>query len=156
VHAEPEKTALAFELARRWPIDKESHGGIGQVLRTGEPILLEHMPDELLPRPSRGEEHLALARTLGFKSSLCLPLMARGRVLGALTLVHAESGRRFGEKDLPLVRELARRAGSPPPRRPWHTTRAWPSWCGATRPAQLCSQALERARLSAGGGAAAP
>ena len=40
-----------------------------------------------------------------------LPLLGRGRVLGALTLVHAESGRRFGQKDLPLVTELARRAG---------------------------------------------
>lgn len=111
VHGEPEKTALAFEISRRWPIDKESHGGIGQVLRTGEPLLLEHMPDELLPGMARSEEHLALARTLGFRSSLCVPLMARGRVLGALTLVHAESGRRFGEKELPLARELARRAG---------------------------------------------
>ncbi|XHF15141.1 PAS domain-containing protein [Archangium gephyra] len=109
-HCEPEKAALALEIARRWPIDI-SHGGIGQVLRTGEPLLLAHMPDELLPSLARGEEHLRLARTLGFRSSLSVPLLARGRVLGALTLVHAESGRQFSEKDLPLVRELARRAG---------------------------------------------
>ncbi|WNG44922.1 GAF domain-containing protein [Archangium minus] len=111
VHSEPEKAELAFEIARRWPIDRTSHGGIGQVLRTGEPLLIEHMSDELLPRLVRSEDHLRLARTLGFKSSLCLPLVARGRVLGALSLVHAESGRRFSEKDLPLAQELARRAG---------------------------------------------
>jgi GAF domain-containing protein len=81
------------------------------VLRTGEPLLYENIPDELLPRLARSEEHLALARTLGFRSALVVPLMARGRVLGALTLVQAESGRRFGEKDMPLARELARRAG---------------------------------------------
>jgi PAS domain S-box-containing protein len=109
-HCEPEKAALAFEIARRWPIDI-SHGGIGQVLRTGEPLLFAHMPDELLPSLARSEEHLRLARTLGFRSSLCVPLLARGRVLGALTLVQSESGRRFSEKDLPLVKELARRAG---------------------------------------------
>ncbi|OJT27417.1 hypothetical protein BO221_05445 [Archangium sp. Cb G35] len=109
-HCEPEKAALAFEIARRWPLDT-SHGGIGQVLRTGEPLLLKHMPDELLPSLARSEEHLSLARTLGFKSSLCVPLLSRGRVLGALTLVQAESGRRFSEKELPFVQELARRAG---------------------------------------------
>jgi GAF domain-containing protein/FixJ family two-component response regulator len=111
LHSEPEKTALAFELARRWPIDPSAHGGIGQVLRTGEPLLLERMPDELLPRLARSEEHLALARTLGFSSSMALPLKARGRVLGVLTLVQAESGRHFGEKDLLLAQELAQRAG---------------------------------------------
>jgi PAS domain S-box-containing protein len=111
VHGEPEKVALAFEIARRWPIDRDSHGGIGRVLRTGEPMLLAFMPDELLPTLARSEEHLRLGLTLGFSSALCVPLMARGRVLGALTLVHAESGRRFSEKDLPLVQELARRAG---------------------------------------------
>lgn len=109
-HREPGKAEIAFEIARRWPINT-SHGGIGQVLRTGEPMLLKHMPDELLPKLARSEEHLRLARTLGFRSSLCVPLLSRGRVLGALTLVHAESGRHFSEKDLPLIQELARRAG---------------------------------------------
>jgi GAF domain-containing protein/FixJ family two-component response regulator len=111
MHSEPEKTALAFEIARRWPIDPSSHGGIGEVLRTGGPMLLETMPDELLPRLARSEEHLQVARTLGFKSAMVLPLQVRGRVLGALTLVQAESGRRFRAEDVPLAQELARRAG---------------------------------------------
>ncbi len=111
VHSDPEKAALAFEFARRWPIDPASHGGIGQVLRTGEPLLLEAMPEEHMARLARSEEHLRLARALGLGSSMALPLKARGRVLGALTLVQSESGRRFSEKDLPLAQELARRAG---------------------------------------------
>ncbi|WP_309896969.1 GAF domain-containing protein [Archangium sp.] len=88
VHGEPEKTALAFD-ASHW-----------QVLRTGEPLLLETIPDEL-----QG------ARTRGFKSAMALPIQVRGRVLGALTLVQAESGRRFHAEDVPLAQELARRAG---------------------------------------------
>jgi GAF domain-containing protein/FixJ family two-component response regulator len=111
VHSEPEKMALAFELTHRWPIDPEAHGGIGHVLRTGEPLLIEDISDEMLPRLTRGEEHLQWVRTLGVRSALALPLKARGRVLGALSLVRAGSGRRFGEKEVPLARELARRAG---------------------------------------------
>jgi len=41
---------------------------------------------------------------------MILPLTARGRTLGAFTLVAAESGRQFGRTDLAFGMELARRA----------------------------------------------
>jgi PAS domain S-box-containing protein len=41
---------------------------------------------------------------------MVVPLIARGRTLGAISLVSAESGRRYGETDLALAQELARRA----------------------------------------------
>ena len=40
-----------------------------------------------------------------------MPLLARGRVVGALALVMAESGRRYGDEEVALVTELARLAG---------------------------------------------
>ena len=43
-------------------------------------------------------------------SALVVPLAARGRTLGAMTLVAAESGRRYGQAELELATELARRA----------------------------------------------
>jgi len=42
---------------------------------------------------------------------MCVPLEARGRTLGALTLVSSGSGRSFGPADLVLAEEFARRAG---------------------------------------------
>jgi signal transduction histidine kinase/ActR/RegA family two-component response regulator len=47
---------------------------------------------------------------LGLRSAMIVPLVARGRTLGAVTLVTAESGRRFGDADLAFVTDLARRA----------------------------------------------
>src|SRR5919202_1327098 len=41
---------------------------------------------------------------------MIVPLVARGRTLGAITLVSAESGRRYGQAELELAEELARRA----------------------------------------------
>jgi serine phosphatase RsbU (regulator of sigma subunit) len=41
---------------------------------------------------------------------MIVPLIARGRTLGAITLVSAESGRRYGRAELELAEELARRA----------------------------------------------
>src|SRR5262249_55376463 len=46
-----------------------------------------------------------------FTSYMCVPLEARGRVLGALTLVSSGTGRRFGAPDLALAEEFGRRAG---------------------------------------------
>lgn len=43
------------------------------------------------------------------ESSLCVPLVARGRTLGALTLINAESRRHYGRTHLTIAEELARR-----------------------------------------------
>ena len=43
---------------------------------------------------------------------MCVPLKGREAVLGAITLVTSESGRRFGAEDLSLAEELARRAAT--------------------------------------------
>src|SRR5215204_1685087 len=49
-------------------------------------------------------------RRMSFTSAMIVPLVARGRALGAITLVSAESGRRYERVDLELAEELARRA----------------------------------------------
>jgi serine phosphatase RsbU (regulator of sigma subunit) len=47
---------------------------------------------------------------LGLKSYIIVPLVARGRILGAIALISAESGRRYGQSELQLAEELAGRA----------------------------------------------
>jgi two-component system phosphate regulon sensor histidine kinase PhoR len=51
-------------------------------------------------------------RELGFQSYMCVPLVTRGEILGVISFVSAESGRRYGPDDLALAEELARRAGT--------------------------------------------
>jgi serine phosphatase RsbU (regulator of sigma subunit) len=55
------------------------------------------------------EEHARLLHEAGGSSAMLVPLWARGRVLGALSLVVDESGRRYGDEDLALAQEIARR-----------------------------------------------
>jgi serine phosphatase RsbU (regulator of sigma subunit) len=57
------------------------------------------------------EEHLEIVRGLGLRAAIIAPLRARGRILGAVTFVAAESHRGFTREDVDLVEELARRAG---------------------------------------------
>ena len=62
-------------------------------------------------RDSTGQEGADLMEAIGPRSQIVVPLRARGRVLGALSLTMAESGRRYGEADLDLSRDLGLRAG---------------------------------------------
>lgn len=109
-HEDPEKVALAHELQERYPADPEAGFGVPRVLRTGEPELVSEIPRALLDESAVDDEHRELIRRLGFRSYMVLPLLARGRTLGAITLVMAESGRRYGEADLVVAENLARRA----------------------------------------------
>jgi PAS domain S-box-containing protein len=84
--------------------------GVSHVLRTGEPELVPVVTDEWLTRVSRDEAHLAAARALKPASIVMVPMIARDKVLGVLTLMQLDPSRRFDEADLPLARGLADRA----------------------------------------------
>ena len=109
-HQDPEKVALVHELQKRYPPDPDATRGVAQVSRTGRSELVPEIPESLLEEAARDAEHREILRGLGLKSYMIVPLVARGRTLGVITLVSAESGRRYGEADLELAKELARRA----------------------------------------------
>lgn len=111
-HVDPSKIELARELNRRYPPERnpDAPRGLFKVLRTGEPEIIHEIPPDLLEQAARDAEHLELIRSLGLRSSIVVPLSARGRVLGALSLVSAESGRLYDEDDLAVAQELATRA----------------------------------------------
>jgi signal transduction histidine kinase/ActR/RegA family two-component response regulator len=71
---------------------------------------VRHVTDADLVIAAQGPEQLAMLRALGMKSWIIVPLAARGRMLGAITLVMADSNRSYDDADLALAEELARRA----------------------------------------------
>ena len=109
-HQDPARVELAFDVLGRFPIRADDPHGTAKVLRTGEPELLPEIPPEFPELLGHDDEHRRILAEVGFRSSLSVPLTAGGRTFGVLSLVQAESGRRFGEDDLPLARELAHRA----------------------------------------------
>lgn len=109
-HRDPEKVARAREVVTRQPLRRDDRYGSGRVLRTGEAEAHPEIGEEALVAVAQDEEHLAQLRALGLRSALIVPLKARDQTLGVLTLVVAESGRRYGNSDLELVEELASRA----------------------------------------------
>ncbi|GIV98270.1 MAG: hypothetical protein KatS3mg057_2927 [Herpetosiphonaceae bacterium] len=110
VHFDPIKEQQVQELRRRYPTNPTARHGIAHVLRRAVPKIIPEITDTLLESNACDTEHLAMLRGLGFKSGLIVPIVARGRTLGAITFIMAESGRRYDEDDLALAEELARRA----------------------------------------------
>ncbi|MFP2933853.1 ATP-binding protein, partial [Pyxidicoccus sp. 3LG] len=108
-HANPEKQALLAELQERYPARWDSNPPATQVLRAGRPELFPVLTDELLLPTVEDTRHARLIRELGTQTALSVPLIARGRVLGAMTFGSAAQGRRYGEADLLLAQELAHR-----------------------------------------------
>ena len=108
--ANPAKRPLADRLAEGYPTDPEATTGVAAVIRTGESQLFEFVPEQLLVDTAHNDEYLAITLALGFRTAMLVPLAARGRVIGEITLVCAESGRTYTEADLAFAEEIARRA----------------------------------------------
>ncbi|MEU7815653.1 SpoIIE family protein phosphatase [Pseudonocardia sp. NPDC049154] len=106
-HDDPARLDFVLRLQERYPPDPSARSGAFEVSRSGTPAFLPEIPDELLVAGAVDEEHLELIRSIGMRSAVVVPLVVRGHSLGALTLVHAESGRRFTELDLAFVQRIA-------------------------------------------------
>jgi PAS domain S-box-containing protein len=105
-HLDPLKQRVALELRERYPAQPPL------VVRSGQAELVPEITDAHLEAAAHDDLHLELLRALGLRSYLTVPLRARDRLIGAITFVLAESGRSYGEQDLALAEELARRAAS--------------------------------------------
>ncbi len=111
-HSDPAKVALAAAGLERYPIDPEAPFGTPQVIRTGEPTLVPRIPQEALDAIAQSDDHRQLLLEIGFHSHVSVPLTIRGKAVGVISLVSAESERVFGSDDLTLAMDVAHRASA--------------------------------------------
>jgi signal transduction histidine kinase/ActR/RegA family two-component response regulator len=107
VHSDPAKEETARRLRGYTPEPGDAHG-LGRVMRTASsefrPVV------EAAAIDARDDEHRRLVLDLGLVSYMCVPLVARGRTLGALGFVYGTADRRYTRDDLALAEAVARRA----------------------------------------------
>ncbi|HEX4961746.1 MAG TPA: ATP-binding protein [Thermoanaerobaculia bacterium] len=109
-HRDPALCSLADELKRLDPPKVGAPLGMGRVLRTGEPILAPEITEDQIRSGARSAHHLELLLRLRPRSSILVPLVAHGRVLGALALSITQGERRYGPADLAFAEEVAQRS----------------------------------------------
>ncbi len=84
---------------------------MARVIRTGESEFYPIITEELIRAAAYDEKRLKLIRKLDMSSVMITPIIARGRTIGALTFVYAETGRHFDAHDLAFAEDLGRRIG---------------------------------------------
>ena len=107
---DPASSEKVAELRSKYPWNWDSLSGVPNVIRTGKSELYPDIPDGFLVLHSRCDEHLRLLRDLDMKSGMVVPLTARKRILGTITLISSDPSRRYTRDDLLVAEELARRA----------------------------------------------
>ena len=108
-HVDPRLQQLMEQHEPGLSLDEHASHPVRQALATGEPVLLQGI--SAADRATYGEAaYLELLQALAFHSVLVVPLEARGRRFGAITLGMSDPGRSFDEDDTALGVELAARA----------------------------------------------
>lgn len=109
-HADGAKTELVREYRRRFPVRAGTEGGVAQVIESGQPVLYAEVTPELLAARMDEPERRAILTELGLRSVMVVPMVARGNAIGSITFASSQPERTYGEADLELAQELARRA----------------------------------------------
>lgn len=109
-HVDPAKVELGYEVTKRYPVDMSAPHGIPNVIRTGHSEMVSAITDDLLESTVADPELLRIIHEIGLRSVICVPLKARGRAVGALSVYFAESGRHYTDDDLRILEDLGGRA----------------------------------------------
>lgn len=110
-HADPDRSALIAELRREYPPiarDGEPHV-IGRAIDAGATVT-EIVTDADLAERALDDRHLSLLRRLGVGSHAVVPLVGRGRVMGAISFVRGTDRDPFDPDDVATAEDITRRA----------------------------------------------
>jgi PAS domain S-box-containing protein len=112
-HADPAKVELARQWRERYPPVKDSPQGAYAIARTGRSELMSDIPPSLLEAVTRDDpERAAIVQGLQLRSYMGVPLRSGDRILGVISFIGAESGRRFRPDDVTFAESLAARAAA--------------------------------------------
>jgi PAS domain S-box-containing protein len=109
IHADPEKARLVKRLVGRYTHNPRYEPTIAAALRTGRPMVIGTVKDEILEKAA-APQYLAAIRELAPRSTVTIPLRTRGRTLGSVVAYWSQTPRCYKETDLPLFEELTKRA----------------------------------------------
>jgi len=111
-HTDPDKVALVQALYDQYKDQAEPVYGVQKLLRTGKPELISNVSQDVLAHIQVHPDMLEILRRLALKSYMGVPLIARDRIIGAITFSSVQPSREYTKADLYFAQELARRIAS--------------------------------------------
>jgi GAF domain-containing protein len=109
-HEDPRQEDLVRGVLRRHPLTVLSRSPVLAALHTREPQIVADVASYSVETAAEELSDVALLQGLGARSLMVVPLLARGRELGAVAFITTRSYRRYGEADVALAEDLVRRA----------------------------------------------
>lgn len=109
-HHDPAIEVHMMELQKKFPPQFDSPQPSSRVIRSGKPQLLKDVDKSVIGEHTINKEHSDLISKIGIRSHLAVPLVSRGKIIGALNLLITTDRKHFDEEDLSLAMELSRRA----------------------------------------------
>ena len=111
-HVDATKEGVAYEARARFGWSPSAPHGVPAVLLRRRPVLIASVTSADLEQAARSPEQLELFRQLELRSWMVLPMIARDRVLGAVTLAISESERHYDGTDLLFAEAVVRQAAA--------------------------------------------
>ena len=106
-HADPNKQTLARELEAKWVPERDDPFGAPAMLRDPKTFTITEDIEVKLAATAHSEENLQTLRQLGIGPLLTVPLIARNKLLGAITFVSGQPGFVYAPEDVQLAEDLA-------------------------------------------------
>ena len=111
-HVDPEMVALARDLQERIPYDPDARTGLANVIRSGVTEFYPEIDEQVLESVDAPEEGKEVARQLELRSAILVPLIKRGRTIGAMQFVNSSHARHYTPDDVALAEAVASRVAS--------------------------------------------
>jgi PAS domain S-box-containing protein len=108
-HRDPNMVGYALELQERFPYDPDATVGMPHVIRSGTAEFYPVIDDSVMDELDTTDEARDVVRDLMLGSSISVPIIKRGRILGGLQLIMSKSSRRYTDDDLLLAEAVAAR-----------------------------------------------
>jgi signal transduction histidine kinase len=108
-HVDPAKRDAVVTLIRRYEESSAPRLFVSDVIQSQKPLLYPRLDPAALRANAPDDTARRLLDEIGPRAFMCVPLIARGRALGAMSFTMTDSGRTFAQDELDLAMEMARR-----------------------------------------------
>ncbi len=107
VHQDPAMIDYIFEYEKKYPPKRDTSTSVYSTIKNGTAQYIPIITDEMIVQSVSSPEQADDIRKLRLASIIVVPILLRGKGVGALTLAYAESGRHYSEADFQFFKEYA-------------------------------------------------
>lgn len=111
-HTNSAPAELMQEFSEAYPLSANGAHGVAHAIRSGKTEWYPELTNELIANMKDDARYRDALKTIGATSMLIVPLMARDKKIGVLTLIAAGSGRHYTADDRVLAEELGWRTAA--------------------------------------------